>query len=285
VDTQRLAHYYSQLSEHGLVVQAKHSSKSGGQEASTLKAGLPWLGGQHKQGKSAEEAVELQIDPAFRRPQETLDALYGAGFLKKGLGGIGQLCLMDGVLTIIDLRLMKELWPYVGGMLAEQQTSGISHPKEKERKAAEIKKNFGPMAEILQRLPHSIQGSMQDYDGNSSWYTLKPEFLTVNPEDLVFKCGCDIPGFWKMVCIVDAYPDQAFKADHSQFFSNDIESAMRQMMGGMQTAFGRPPERWGITPIMIFRTIKKPSDNDDDQDRGDQEPMTGQVGTQEESAE
>lgn len=275
VDTQRLSHYYSQLSEHGLVVQAKHSSKSGGQEDSTLKAGLPWLGGQHKQGKSAEESVELQIDPAFRRPQETLDALFEAGYLRKGLGGIGQLCLLEGAITMIDLRLMKEIWPFMGGILAEQQTQSIVNIKEKARKSAEVKKSFGSLAEILQRLPHSLQGSLQDFDGHSSWYTLKPEFLTINPEDLIFKCGCDIPGIWQVVCIVDAYPDDILKIDHSRFFSNAIESAMRQMVGGMQTAFGRPPERWGITPLMIFRTIKKPLA--DDGEPGSEEPA-GSVG-------
>lgn len=259
IDTQRLSHYYSQLSEHGLVVQSKHSSKSGGQQGSKLKAGLPWLGGEIKQDRTAEEQLELQVDPSFRRPQETLDALYDAGYLNVGLGGIGQLCLLEGVLTVIDLRLMKDLWPFVGNMMAEQQTGGISNPKEKQRKIAEIKRNFNPISEILQRLPHSLQGSIQDTNGHSSWYTLKPEFLTINPEDLLFKCGCDIPGFWKMVCVVDAYPDTAFKADHSQFFSNDIETAMREMMGGMQSAFGRPPNRWGITPILIFRKIEKPS--------------------------
>lgn len=262
VDTQRLAHFYSQLSEHGLITQAKHSSKSGGQEDSSLQGGLPWLGGRIKQAKSAEESIELQIDPAFRRPQETLDALFNAGYLHKGLGGIGQVCMLEGAISLTDLRLLKELWPFMGSFVAEKETAGIANHKAKQRKASEVKKNFAPLAEIMQRLPHSLQGSMQDFGGHSSWFTLKPEYLTVNPEDLVFKCGSDIPGIWHMICIVDAYPDYLLKVDHSRFFSNEMESMMRELVGGLQSTFGRPPERWGITPIMIFRTIKKPQDDD-----------------------
>lgn len=274
MDTQRLAHYYSQLSEHGLVTQAKHTSRSGGNETSELNAGPRFLGGSLKQGKSSEESVELQVDPALRRPQETLDALFSAGYLHKGLSAVGKLCLLEGLLTVIDLRLMKELWPYVGNMLAKQQTDGITSTKVKKQKIAEIKSDFAPLSEILQRLPHSIQGSIQDTEGQSSWYTLKPEFLTVNPEDLVFKCGCDIPGIWKVVCIVDAYPDLAYKADHSEFFANDLEVAMRQMMGGMQSAFGRPSNRWGITPILIFRKVEKTSPAADNSNNEPQENTT-----------
>jgi len=261
VDTSRLAHYYSQLSEHGLITQAKHSSKSSGQEDSTLQLGIPLLGGKIKQGKSAEETVEMQIDPAFRRPQETLDALYAHGFLRKGMGHLGELCLIEGLISIVDLRMMREMWSYMGGFIAEANTAAITNPKQKQKqKQAEVK-SYNEMAEILKRLPHALQGSVASLDG-VGWFTLKPEYMLVNPEDLMFKTGVDIPGTWQVVFIVDAYPDHIYNNDHSELFNETIEEGIRTMVRGMRESFGRPPERYGITPIMIFRTIKRPTYND-----------------------
>ena len=256
IDTQRLAHYYSQLSEHGLITQAKHSSRSGGNEDSQLNIGPRFFRGSIKQAKSADESLELQIDPAFRRPQETLDALYAAGYVAKNLGNIGQLCLIEGLLSIVDVRLMKEMWPLMSEYFAADAITGITNQKEKQKKHSDAKKEFSSIANVLQKIPHSLQGNLATTSGRA-WYTLKPEFLLVNPDDLMFKCGCDIPGVWNMLCVVDAYPDDVFQADYSKFFSHELESGMRQMISGIRTLFGRPPERYGITPIMIFRTIQK----------------------------
>lgn len=258
IDTVRLSHFYSQLSEHGLVTQSKSTVKKTGKDTSTLNLKVPVISGALLQENLAEEALELQIDPAFQRPQQTLDALYEAGYLHKGLDTcrIGGVTIADGFLSICDIRMMKQLWQHMGDIISNQQAAHVQNPKERQRAAAAAKKEFTGLANILENIPHALQGSIASTTG-IGWFTLKPECMLVNPDDLMFKHGADIPGKWQIVCILDAFPDVYLNTDYSGFLDSPMEMGMRQMLVGLRQSLGRPPNRYGVTPLMIFRTIKK----------------------------
>ena len=175
---------------------------------------------------------------------------------------IGGLALVDGLISICDLRLMREVWPLMGNMVVTQQMALVP-PKDRGKASQTAKKDFDQLASIITKMPHTLQGSIAT-TGGFAWFTLNPEYMLVNPDDLMFKHGTDLMGAWKMVCIVDAVPDGLFKADHSDFFDSEMENAMRMVSAGLRTAFGRPPHRYGVTPVLIFRTIKKPEETEDD---------------------
>lgn len=266
IDTQRLDYYYSQLSDDGLIVESKKSSRSSGKQDSKLSAGPRFFKGEHTQSTTGEEGIESKIDHAFTRPQDALNALHERGYLADHMGAIGQLCMLEGLLSIVDVRMLREIWPLFGTVVAAQAAADIANPKEKQRKIAEGKKEFEALAEIIKHMPHALQGSFATAKG-AGWFTLKPEFMQINPDDLMLKTGMDIAGLWHMAFIIDAYPDEILLADHSAIFDHPLEVMMRDISIQFRQQFGRPAGRYGITPIMIFRKVeqhKKPKIADGD---------------------
>lgn len=259
IDNLRLSHYYAQLSKNGLVTGLKKTAKEIGKQGSQLNLKAPIIGGQIAGERTTEEWQELQIDSAFSRPQETLDALYSADFIGQGFADarMGALILAKGAISLFDIRMMKEIWPFMGNFVAESKSAHIQNIKERQRVAAAEKKEFDHLASIISRMPHSLQGNLSA-EQQAAWFTLKPDCMLVNPEDLTFKHGSDLKGEWHVLGIVDALPDSIEEADEVPFtMPTNIEFAMRTMLGGLREMFGRPKDRFGLTPLMIFRVIRK----------------------------
>lgn len=258
IDTVRLSHYYAQLSKDGLITQSKHSSKSTGKRSDNvgIRAGLV-ANAQSELG--SEDAIEHLIDPAFSRPQQTLDALYENDFLATDLenAGIGDLVLIKGGISIFDIRILRDMWQHMGNLVSKNSGNDDSlTPKERQKRQAAAKKEFDDVAPIIAKLPHSIQGTFLT-TSDAAWFTLEPLHMRINPEDIAFKHGCDLPGEWHMLGIVDARPDELLNIDAITRVSTEIEGALRLMLMQLRGTMGRPWDRYGITPVMIFRTLKK----------------------------
>lgn len=259
IDHVRLSHYYSQLSKDGLVTQSKKTARATTKDQSGLQVKALLISGNYGGEATSEEAIEIQIDPAFSRPQETLDALYQAGYIRDGLanGRMGSLILEKGSISLFDIRLLKDIWPHMGETVASNDSAGIANIKERHKAAAAKKKEFDQLAAVMTKMPHSLQGNLAVGD-DVAWFTLKPECMLLNPEDLTFKHGSDLKGSWHVLGIVDALPDNLAE-ENSPFngASSDLENVMRTMLDALKSMFGRPPDRYGLTPVMIFRVIKK----------------------------
>ncbi|WP_343731161.1 hypothetical protein [Duganella sp.] len=62
-----------------------------------------------------------------------------------------------------------------------------------------------------------------------------------------------------MLGIVDAKPnDMIENLVRAEGLNSQLEGAMRVMLLHIRQFFGRPEDRYGVTPVLIFRTIKKP---------------------------
>lgn len=258
IDTIRLAHYYGQLSSHGLITQSKRLSKATSKEADTVGV-RAMVTGLRQAENANEETVEHQIDPAFSRPQDTLDALYDAGYIDNGLteAGIGTLFMTKGAISMFDVRMLKDMWSSLGELVAEAQVAGIP-PGQKAKAKLAAKQEYSAIAPLIEKLPHSLQGNINSTEGPVAWFTVKPEFMLVNPEDLAFKHGSDIPGEWHMLGVLDAKPyDLIQESEQRASESSGIETVMREMLSVLRTLFGRPQDRFGVTPVLIFRTMKK----------------------------
>jgi len=259
VDTSRLAYYYGQLSDNGLVTQSKHTSKTIGKDTGKLEVKAMVVSGLGQTEIGSEQAIELQVDPSYTRPQETLDSLYNAGFVGTGLAcaRIGNLVLTKGHLSIFDIRMLKEMWGNFAGITAKQETDHIVNVKDRQKAFEARKKEAQSLAEIISKVPHSIQGTCVTDEGDA-WFTLQPEYMRINAEDISFKHGCDLEGEWHVLGIVDALPDtSSVPSPAAANVATGIETALRTMLGGIRQVLGRPPHRYGITPLIIFRTMRK----------------------------
>lgn len=259
IDTLRLSHYYSQLSEDGLITQTKRSAKTIGKDIGKLEVKAVVVKGTGHLETGSEEAIELQVDPAFSRPQETLDALFEAGYIGDSISAarIGSLVLTKGHLSIFDIRMMKEMWPAIAELQAMNETSHITNPGQRQKALAEKKKEHERNAKIIAQVPHSVQGTFLTDEGDA-WFTLQPDYMRINAEDIVFKHGCDLGGEWHVLGIVDALPDAVAPYSEAPMrVSSEVETGLREMLSMLRYILGRPANRYGITPIMIFRTVKK----------------------------
>jgi hypothetical protein len=258
IDTGRLSHYYAQLSKHGLVTHSKHLSKTTGKDTGKLAVKAMVVSGEGQIETGSERALELHVDASFSRPQETLDALYAAGFIADGISNspIGSLVLTKGRASIFDVRILKEMWTFIAEKSAHDETAHIQNHTQRAKEKAAKKLENDINAQIVSRIPHSVQGTFVTDEGDA-WFTLQPEFMRMDPADIVFKHGCDLPGEWHVLSILDALPDS--DGDDSGIanqVNTELESAFRTMLQMLRITFGRPTNRYGITPIMIFRTTK-----------------------------
>ncbi|MRW88827.1 hypothetical protein GJ699_02380 [Duganella sp. FT80W] len=260
IDNVKLSHYYSQLSSNGLVVGSKRITKEGGKQGSSGTVKIPVLSGGMAAETTNEHSLEINIDAAFSRPQETLDALFDAGYISGGLSNspVGALVLVKGSITLVDIRILRDLWVDMGEMVAANETASIQNIKERQRVAVQKKKEFEALAKMIAKLPHSLQGTLFT-DSDAAWFTLKPECLLASADDLTFKHGSALQGEWHTLGILDALPDGLYFGSDAQNYHqlSPIEIAMGTMLNGVREGLGRPVDRYGITPIMIFRTTKK----------------------------
>lgn len=261
IDTTRLAHFYSQLSKEGLVTQSKRVSKTADKSSDSVGVRAVVTGSRQSEALS-ETSLEVQIDPTFSRPQDTLDELDDAGYIGHDItvAGIGSLFLTKGKISIFDVRMLKVMWPHLGNQVAEDAANAVVGQAQQKKARENAKKEYDRMAPLLANLPHALHGSVVGDSDELAWFTLKPEFMQVNPEDLAFKHGCDLPGDWHILGILDAKPgDTMENIVNSMAINSQLESAMRMLLLHVRGFFGRPDERYGVTPVLIFRTIKKAS--------------------------
>jgi hypothetical protein len=152
--------------------------------------------------------------------------------------------------------MLKEMWPAIAEMTATEETQHIQNAEKRKKAHAEKKREAEANAQIISKVPHSIQGTFLTDDGDA-WFTLQPEHMRINPEDLAFKHGSDLPGEWHMLGIVDALPDsEAPDSSMIDRVNTPLEEAFRTMLSMLRFVLGRPINRYGITPIMIFRTMR-----------------------------
>jgi hypothetical protein len=77
-------------------------------------------------------------------------------------------------------------------------------------------------------------------------------------DDLVLKHGGAISGRWKILYILDAYADEGKPPDVSGWSGGELTNGILSAMHGLRAAIGRPSGWFGITPLMIFRVVNPP---------------------------
>jgi hypothetical protein len=288
-DSRRIGSFLAQLDSNGLLTeirQSDHVAKGRKRGMSlNLGASTPLTGGGNvgfeiTPKETGGETMERVYDPYWANARELLDALTDNGLLISDLdlAGIGSLVHVSGALSVIDLGMLKDAWALdavrrtaLAGGTAEQveplnrqerRAQSTQRPKGKETPPTENELTF----EFLKILPHSLSAMLNGSHG-SVWCGLSENYLVGSGSDLVLKHGHRVAGEWNMVGVLDAQPDisglggvleaadEILNGDGALLFNSLIGNIFRNLAPTFRLMVGRPPNSYGITPLMIFRKV------------------------------
>lgn len=276
VDHPRVALYLSQLSQHGKLKGVTRSTRTVDRDKSGYGVqGYVEFGAE----SSAEKSLESQFDPHWKLPLILLDQLDVHGYIQRQISAatLGEIVLVKGDLSIVDLTMVKEFWsqPAIKRLflkLAEKDPNLASQNKEYLKGSG-----FGigdVVLQLLQLLPHTIQAVLSGESGRT-WFTLRPEGMVIPQADIILKHGLVVPGVWHALGILDARPDaeNALQTNSSPIPSSVAEMAkgiaegatsptltgLAQMFSSIapmaKKMMGRPTDAYGITPVALFRAV------------------------------
>jgi hypothetical protein len=258
VDKARIQTLSSQLFPNGHLTHLKQSASSTSTSKMGVDGGVPAVfkaTGNLDQGVS--ESVERQFDATWSTTLDVLRELNEQKFIAPDIENalLGQIVQIKGSIQVADLRMFEKLWE---PMITLDGAQKLASAKGIEKVAVKAQlEEAKRMCKIIQLLPHILQMRLHNEE-NASWSSLQPEFMTINPIDLLFKHGAYIPGEWTAIGVLDAKPSNSFEEQLTAILSSagsGISSIMPEVFGGLRTAFGRADQDFGITPIAVYRKV------------------------------
>lgn len=235
------------------------------------------------------ESLERTYDPLWTNARALLDMLDERGMICDGLQSarIGHFVKVSGLLAVTDLTLWKGLWslPALKEVISENAAAEqkASHqlalaqlPNRGERRRAQATKpSFVPKSPmehqieaglaLVGMLPHTIQARLASGEG-TAWCSLRDDGLVVSASDLTLKHGITVAGKWTMVGVLDALPELDAAGNPTNAVIEEVTSSaaltaspfsdlMQQLTPAIRGLLGRPPQAYGITPLVIFRNV------------------------------
>lgn len=253
VDRARISALYAQLFPQGLLTTVKTTAQQSFSDTQNLGSDIKVIKAETKSVEGGLESVEQAFDPSWAIPLEVLSRLQTLTLVRSSVRGanLGAIILTEGFLRVIDYASMKELWDPVMRM------AGKSMPKG--QKGQQM--NPAAIVAIMKAIPHSIHAQFLTGEG-FLWSSLRPSDLVIPAGDLALKHGGTISGRWKIMYILDAYPDEAKPPDVSGWSGGDLTNGVLTAMHAIRASLGRPPHWFGITPLMVFRVVNPPAEQD-----------------------
>lgn len=256
LDRGRVDFYFAQLFEDGVLTQTKRTARDSSTETTRMGASVKIVSGDHTGADLVERGLERLFDPSWLAPVEVLNRLDELQFVHRELNAtpIGGLFMIRCEMSVIDIRMLKELWSDIGEMVLHQEVASQNlAPKPKQQAIAAGKRSSETVAKVLKNMPHSVQATFTS-NGSMLWSTLRPESMLINPDDLALKHGATIPGSWYLLGVLDAQPGEGRAPIYAR--EGGLDTAMVQMLSAMRELMGRPSSAYGVTPIGIFRAVR-----------------------------
>jgi hypothetical protein len=242
VDRARISLLYAQLFPQGILTTVKTTKQESfsderevGTDVKIVKAGT-------KSTDGGSEGIEHMFDTSWSIPLEVLERLESMSLVRKSLNGSGLgsvIFLTECYLRVIDYASLDNLWdPVLKMVLTDGQQP-----------------SFPGMVEALKAMPRALHAHFLTNEGRL-WSSLLPTpNLTIPTSDLTLKYGGTISGSWRLLCILDAWPDKGEPPDVTGWSGGEMIDGILTAIHGLRTIMGRPPGWYGITPLMIFRSI------------------------------
>lgn len=251
VDRARVSALYAQLFPQGVLTTVKTTAQESFSDAQNLGTDIKVIKAESHSLEGGLTGIEHSFDTSWSIPLEVLSRLQTLSLVRNTLRGtsLGGIVLAEGFLRVIDYASMREMWEPALKMAARETPKGH---KGRSLKSSEI-------VGMMKALPHSIHAHFLTNEG-FLWSSLRPEDLVIPTGDLALKHGGAISGKWRILYILDAWADKGTPPDVSGWSGGELTSAVLNAMHGMRIFVGRPAEWFGVTPLMIFRTVSPPQE-------------------------
>ncbi|HWL81942.1 MAG TPA: hypothetical protein VNR89_13410 [Roseomonas sp.] len=263
-DTKKIGTYLAQVDPNGVLTGIKSTASGTTTLSINGKASAAVVSGALTGTDASTEGNERSYDPSWILPITLMNRLDELGFIQRGLGGasIGSLVLMKGYVRLIDVAMMKDMWPLIGKVIraqaAQSQQTGNRSQRRQAKATPQINDALGNIehgAELLKHLPHAFEMHMAT-DTGLAWSTLNPASLLVSAADIALKHGVALPGEWHMLGLLDAHPGLIPADAWDEFPRSDLTGPMTELFTILQGLMGRPPAYHGVTPLILFREIQ-----------------------------
>lgn len=268
VDNERLRSWFAQVFDDGVLLSHKKTSHSGDASSKELSGTVEVGGkidaflasadmkgkGQARDGSNsfANTSHEKNFDATWSLPLSVLDRLDEFSFIQRDISTarIGSLVLLSGRPQIIDIKFMQDIWePAVNFVLGNQK---ITHKNKTE--ASSAKAAMANLNEIFRKMPPSPQMLLCDENENLTWACIKEEHMVVSTSSLALTHGDAISGNWHVLGVLDAVPNE-YASEPLPLWKSELLQAASNLLGSIREMMGRPTNAYGITPVLIFRTI------------------------------
>ena len=275
VDGRRIATYIAQLDPNGTLTGIKSTFSGTTTLNAQGKLSAVVASGSIQGTDAATEGTERQFDPLWVMPITLMNRLDELGFIHRGLSGasIGSLVLIRGICRLVDVATVKEMWPFIGRLLAVQAASETAPPPQgsrRERRARDRSRGatspteapsataIAALADMAQNLPHALEAHMLTTEG-VAWATLNRDGMLTNSQDIALKHGSGLPGEWHMLAILDGMVGDQMEDIWEQLPTTEFAAAILQLLGSIREVMGRPAGYFGVTPLVLFRTVGRAS--------------------------
>lgn len=280
-DGRRIASLLAQFDPSGHLTQlSQGKSASKGRDSSSSADGSASVPGiakyenrnQETITRSHEEEVMRVYDPTWSNARTLLDVLDEKGLIQRQIedAHIGQIVLVSGKLSILDLGMVQQMWrlDWVQSQIRQgaEQDASLEAPRAERRRAQKAKGKQAPTQEdslidalinMIQLMPHAIQANL--VGDVRTWFTLQQSGLTSDPSELTLKHGSSIPGDWYALGFMDARPDSFSMNSAEQLPTGKTDDLVagvaKSLVPVVRGFFGRPAEAFSITPLLIFRQV------------------------------
>jgi hypothetical protein len=283
-DARRVGSFLAQFDDSGHLQKLTQSEsvRGRGRRGYEISAGVAAVGSLGLKRPSEEtggEDSERVYDPFWTNALTFLDFLEDRELIIRDISQtrIGKIVEITGRLTVLDFSLMKSAWdvPSIKKIVKASEGNQTPAVSRQQRRHTERQQQIPTTQDVspvelgfdmIRILPHPMQARM-DGANFTAWCSLRDEALVVSSADLLLKHGIGISGEWKIVGILDAMPEPSITVDPldpMSAFTPAIEAdpmlnpigTMLQQLSNLARAFlGRPPSAYGITPLLIFRSI------------------------------
>lgn len=244
VDRARISGLYAQLFPQGLLTSVKTSNQQNFMDDSEIGSDLKVLKVGTKTTEGGSQGIEHMFDASWSIPLEVIDSLRRRNLIRDSIRGAGLGAIIESSchFRIVDFASMDKLWEPALKM-AQAQNAEVISPE-----------TVASISEALHAVPSAIHAHFLS-DHGFLWASLLPGGLTIPTSDLTLKYSGRVPGMWKVLYILDAWPDDGEPPDTASWSGGAMADAILFALHGIRTMIGRPAQWVGVTPLMIYRSV------------------------------
>lgn len=290
-DARRVGSFLSQFHHEGVLQSSRlmrgsastisNKQTMGGEFSLKILTGK----GSSEGNESSEDrdSAERVYDPLWTNALNLLEHLTAEDLLVRDLNSarIGQFIQVTGEMNIVDLGMLKVIWSMAAArreIVKAGSDPGPNLESRAGRKAArqqpsvksEAEENAEAAMQLVSAMPHMVQAKFRTESGSTVWCSVKEDSLVSSSADLLLKHGVGVQGTWNVIGVLDALPEVGPDGEATDEAMAKIERAglmadsplsnmVFQMTLPMRHLLGRGLLDYGVTPLMIFRAVNVPS--------------------------